>query len=185
MKNTIIAVLCFMYVNSYAQEAIKDPSTGKWYFEKETAEGMKKINHTMYDDFIDFYSDYGAVMLEGKWYIIDRNIKIKRGPFDYIDREGFQAYGEAIVKRNGMWNVVTYKNKLVLKHDVPDSNFLCCADGPFYLSKVGSKIYFANVYKKRWEDITCRVVGSTPGEGNYEECKIEDYIFLDAMGYAV
>ncbi|MDZ4758074.1 MAG: WG repeat-containing protein [Bacteroidota bacterium] len=175
-KKYLIILLLFSFAGVYAQEPMKDSATGKYYFEKETEKGMVRINNILYDEVTTFYAKYALAKHDGKWYMVDQNLKNMRGPFDYADREAFDNNGEAAVRLNGKWNVLSYKNKLLLKRSVPDSNFFYNQSETFYFQSVNNRVYRAIIKKRKWVELSC-TSDSTPGEGiTNEYCELEDFL---------
>ena len=176
MRKYIIVLLISLTTGIYAQEPFKDSATGKFYFARETETGMERINNILYDEVSTFYTKYALAKLDGKWYVIDQKLKHLRGPLDYADRESFDINGEAPIKSNGYWNVLTYKNKLMFKHSVPDSMFFYSPFDMSYFYQYEGKVYYARVRKKSWIELTCRLDSTAPGEQPYESCDIEEYL---------
>ncbi len=176
MKKYIILLLIGYAANIYAQEAIKDSATGKYYFARETETGMERVNNILYDEVSSFYTKYALGKIAGKWYIIDQKLQHVRGPLDYADREAFDDNGEAAIKWNGYWNVLTHKNKLLFKHGVPDSMFFYSPLDQSYFYQFKGKTYYAQTRKKRWKELKCYIDSAAPGEEPYRTYDLEQYL---------
>ena len=170
-------VIWFCIINIYAQDFSKkyNSSTQKWAIQRLTKHDTTLITDYVFDYLPNYdWSGNSIASANGKWFFMNKKIKVISDSFDYMDTLSFEQGWPISAKLGDYWYIYNWDFKLVKKGVVHDSNFFYVHAGSenVFLKKQNDKIYFRKNYNDKW-----RTVEDTFYGGNNINVELESSVF--------